>query len=142
MVCTPSVNFSIFLQRLDDGKDYLFAYYEYTGVDYAGDLARLAAEPRNQVWLALCSPCQIPLDGQTAWTMMDEPYYNLFLDFNITVAGFHKGKNRIGHESQGNERQQPSAKRLLRHFVECLPRANRGVRVELDSRPNEEATNN
>jgi L-rhamnose mutarotase len=69
-------NFSIFLQRLDDGKDYLFACYEYTGDDYVGDLARLGAESRNQAWLALCTPCQIPLEGQTAWTVMEEVYYN------------------------------------------------------------------
>jgi L-rhamnose mutarotase len=69
-------NFSIFLQRLADGKEYLFAYYEYTGDDHAGDMARLGAEPRNQAWLALCTPCQIPLDGHSSWSIMEEVYYN------------------------------------------------------------------
>ena len=69
-------NFSIFLRRLDDGRDYLFAYYEYVGDDYARDLADLAAEPRNQAWLALCDPCQVPLAGEQSWSMMDAVYHN------------------------------------------------------------------
>ena len=35
-------NFSIYLQRLDDGNYYLFGYYEYDGSDYAGDMIKLA----------------------------------------------------------------------------------------------------
>src|SRR5277367_6353300 len=38
-------NFSIFIHPLDDGKYYLFGYYEYTGTDYKGDMAKLSAEP-------------------------------------------------------------------------------------------------
>jgi L-rhamnose mutarotase len=69
-------NFSIFLRHLDDGRDYLFAYYEYVGEDYAGDFAKLAAEPRNQAWLALCDPCQIPLAGEKSWSVMESVYHN------------------------------------------------------------------
>src|SRR6476469_3651915 len=43
-------NFSIFMHQLDDGKYYLFGYYEYTGTDYDADMTRLAKEPRNQKW--------------------------------------------------------------------------------------------
>jgi len=69
-------NFSIFLQRLDDGKSYLFAYYEYVGNDYAADMAKLDAEPRNIAWLKMTAPCQIPLQGESSWATMEELFYN------------------------------------------------------------------
>ena len=69
-------NFSIYLQRLPDGNHYLFGYYEYDGTDYAADMARLAAEPRNREWLARCGPMQIPLPGEPTWKQMERVYYN------------------------------------------------------------------
>ena len=56
-------NFSIFLHEID-GNWYEFGYYEYTGDDYEGDMAKLAAEPRNQAWLKVCDAMQIPLKGE------------------------------------------------------------------------------
>ena len=69
-------NFSIFIHQLDDGKYYLFGYYEYTGSDYKADMAKLAAEPRNQKWLSTTDPMQVPLSGQKSWTQMQEVYHN------------------------------------------------------------------
>ena len=69
-------NFSIFLQRLDNGKYYLFGYYEYTGTNYQADMDALASEPRNQQWLSATDPMQIPLPGERSWTVMREVYYN------------------------------------------------------------------
>jgi L-rhamnose mutarotase len=69
-------NFSIYMHKLDDGKYYLFGYYEYVGSDYAGDMAKLDAEPRNKQWLSVTAPMQIPLPGEKAWAMMDEAYHN------------------------------------------------------------------
>jgi L-rhamnose mutarotase len=69
-------NFSIYLQRLPDGKLYEFAYYEYVGDDFEGDMARLAAEPRNVEWLKLCDPMQVPLPGHTGWAEMEPIYFN------------------------------------------------------------------
>jgi L-rhamnose mutarotase len=69
-------NFSIYLQELADGRYYLFGYYQYTGSDYTGDMARLAAEPRNQEWLRSTDPMQIPLPGEASWSTMREVYYN------------------------------------------------------------------
>lgn len=69
-------NFSIYIQKLDDGRYYLFGYYEYTGADYKADMAKLAAEPRNQKWLSVTAPMQLPLAGEQAWTMMKEVYHN------------------------------------------------------------------
>jgi L-rhamnose mutarotase len=69
-------NFSIYIRQLDDGKYYLFGYYEYTGTDYKGDMEKLAAEPRNQKWLSVTAPMQVPLTGEQAWAMMKEVYHN------------------------------------------------------------------
>ena len=68
-------NFSIFLHRISD--DYFeFGYYEYTGTDFASDMAALAAEERNIEWLRICDPMQMPLEGQNGWATMQQIYYN------------------------------------------------------------------
>lgn len=69
-------NFSIYIHQLDDGKYYLFGYYEYTGTDYKGDMEKLAAEPRNQKWLSVTAPMQVPLTGEQTWATMKEVYHN------------------------------------------------------------------
>ena len=69
-------NFSIYIHRLDDGKYYLFGYYEYTGSDYDSDMAKLAREPRNQKWLSMTDPMQFPLDGEKSWAKMQQVYHN------------------------------------------------------------------
>jgi L-rhamnose mutarotase len=50
-------NYSIFLR---DGL--LFSYLEYTGDDYAADLANLASDATTREWWSLTDPCQRPLD--------------------------------------------------------------------------------
>lgn len=69
-------NFSIYMRQVDDGKYYLFGYYEYDGKDYDGDMAKLAAEQRNIDWLKTTDPMQTPLRGQKSWTQMEEVYHN------------------------------------------------------------------
>lgn len=69
-------NFSIFLQKMPDGKYYEFGYYEYTGDDFEGDMAKLAVEKRNIEWLKVCDPMQTPLPGADGWTEMERVYYN------------------------------------------------------------------
>lgn len=69
-------NFSIYLHKLDDGNHYLFGYYEYTGNDFAADMAKLAAEPRNQAWLEVTDAMQSPLSGEKSWAVMEEVYHN------------------------------------------------------------------
>ncbi|NQT85947.1 L-rhamnose mutarotase [bacterium] len=69
-------NFSIFARKLDGGQEVLFGYFEYTGDDYAADMAALDAEPRNAAWLELCDPCQKPLEGETSWAVMERVYFN------------------------------------------------------------------
>jgi L-rhamnose mutarotase len=71
-------NYSIYLRRLDDGHHYLFSYFEYTGRDFAGDMARMAADPTTQRWWALCMPCQRPLDHRGPdewWAAMEEVFH-------------------------------------------------------------------
>ena len=69
-------NFSIYMRQLDDGNYYLFGYYEYTGTDYKADMEKLEAEPRNQKWLSVTGPMQVPLPGERSWAMMKEVYHN------------------------------------------------------------------
>ena len=68
-------NFSIYLEQIGD-QWYEFGYYEYTGNDYEGDMARLAREPPNIEWLAMCDPMQIPLPGAEGWKEMERVYFN------------------------------------------------------------------
>ena len=69
-------NFSIFMERLPDGRRYLFGYYEYDGDDYEADMAALGREPRNAEWLAMTAPMQIPLPGSKGWKIMERVYFN------------------------------------------------------------------
>ena len=68
-------NFSIFIHQFDDGKYYLFGYYEYTGDNFEKDMAELDKEPRNIEWLKVCDPMQIPFEGQKSWSEMEQVYY-------------------------------------------------------------------
>jgi L-rhamnose mutarotase len=71
-------NYSIYLRRLDDGQHYLFSYFEYSGADFAGDMARMAADPTTQRWWAACMPCQKPLSGRFTgewWSGMEEVFH-------------------------------------------------------------------
>jgi L-rhamnose mutarotase len=69
-------NFSIFLHQFDDGKYYLFGYYEYTGDDFEADMAKLAVKEQNIEWLKVCDPMQIPFEGEKGWSVMEQVYYN------------------------------------------------------------------
>ncbi len=69
-------NFSIYLEKLEGDRYYLFGYYEYTGADYKSDMEKLAAEPRNQQWLSSTDPMQVPLPGKHSWSVMREVYHN------------------------------------------------------------------
>jgi len=71
-------NYSIYLAKLDDGKYYLFSYFEYTGKDYKADMDRMAADPTTQKWWELCKPCQIPLPDRAEgdwWMTVPEVFH-------------------------------------------------------------------
>jgi len=71
-------NYSIYLRTLADGRPYLFSYFEYTGSDYAADMARMAADPTTQKWWSYCEPCQEPLPDRAPgewWSGMEEVFH-------------------------------------------------------------------
>ena len=50
----------------------------YHGVDFAADMAKMAADPVTQKWWELCKPCQQPLPDRRAgewWAQMDEAFH-------------------------------------------------------------------
>lgn len=66
-------NYSIFLR---DGL--LFSYMEYTGDDYAADMARVAADEATQRWWQLTDPCQQPLPSAANgewWAPAEEVFH-------------------------------------------------------------------
>lgn len=71
-------NYSIYLRRLEDGRHYLFSYFEYTGGDFAADMARMAADPATQRWWAVCKPCHQQLTDHAPdewWSAMEEVFH-------------------------------------------------------------------
>jgi L-rhamnose mutarotase len=71
-------NYSIYLRKLDDGRHYLFSYFEYVGTDFPADMAKMAADPMTQKWWAICEPCQQPLQDRASkewWAGMEEVFH-------------------------------------------------------------------
>ena len=69
-------NYSIFLK---EPENLLFSFFEYHGDDYAGDMAKMAADPKTQEWWAVCMPCQAPLETRKAgewWAGMEEVFFH------------------------------------------------------------------
>jgi len=67
-------NYSIYYK---DG--FLFSYFEYSGNDYAADMAKMAADPETQRWWSVCEPCQQPLETREAgewWASMEEVFHS------------------------------------------------------------------
>ena len=66
-------NYSIFHR---DGQ--LFAYFEYVGDDFDGDMARMAADPETQRWWDWMMPMQEPLADRAEgewWASMEEVFH-------------------------------------------------------------------
>ena len=66
-------NYSIFYR---DGR--LFSYFEYVGLDYGADMAKMAADATTQKWWAVCEPCQEPLASRAPgewWANMEEVFH-------------------------------------------------------------------
>ncbi|HOT50704.1 MAG TPA: L-rhamnose mutarotase [Candidatus Hydrogenedentes bacterium] len=66
-------NYSIYLK-----DDFLFSYFEYTGDDFAADMAKMAADPTTQRWWDVCKPCQSPLPTRKEgewWADMEEVFH-------------------------------------------------------------------
>jgi L-rhamnose mutarotase len=71
-------NYSIYFGKLEDGKLYLFTYFEYVGNDFEADMRKMAADPTTQEWWKLAVPCLIPLEGLKPgehWLTMREVFH-------------------------------------------------------------------
>ena len=68
-------NYSIFLR---EPENLLFGYWEYTGTDFAADMAALGALQVTKRWLALTDPCQRPLDTAATgdwWSFLSQVFH-------------------------------------------------------------------
>ena len=66
-------NYSIFHK-----DNMLYAYFEYTGVDFAADMAKMAADPKTQEWWSLMMPMQRPVSTRAEeewWANMEEVFH-------------------------------------------------------------------
>lgn len=71
-------NYSIYLRKLDNGKYYLFGYFEYVGSDFAGDMKRMADDPMTKKWWSFTDLCQEPLPDRGEgnwWAGMEEVFH-------------------------------------------------------------------
>jgi L-rhamnose mutarotase len=71
-------NYSIYLREVAQGQFLLFSYFEYTGDDFAADMARMAADPETQRWWKETDPCQSPIPtrlDKEFWSRMEEVFH-------------------------------------------------------------------
>jgi L-rhamnose mutarotase len=71
-------NYSIYLTQFDDGRWYLFGYFEYTGGDFEADMKKLAGNDEVKRWWKETDPCQIGLKSRKEgewWKSMEEVYH-------------------------------------------------------------------
>ena len=69
-------NYSIFLK---EPENILFGYWEYHGIDFTADAAKMAADSTTQEWWAVCMPCQEPFPTRREgewWAMMEEVFHH------------------------------------------------------------------
>ena len=56
----------------------LFAYFEYVGEDFEGDMQRIAEDPDTQRWWDVMMPMQQPVEGRAPgawWAVMEEVFH-------------------------------------------------------------------
>lgn len=72
-------NYSIYFRTFDDGKHYLFTYFEYVGGNFKADMAAIAADEETLRWWAVCKPCLKPfkdLPPHECWAPMEEVFHH------------------------------------------------------------------
>ena len=71
-------NYSIYLKQIN-GNYFLFSYFEYTGNNFAKDMAIMAADTMTQRWWKETDPCQVPLpaaaERKQIWTPIEEVFH-------------------------------------------------------------------
>ena len=71
-------NYTIYLREVAKGQYLLFSTFEYTGDDFAADMARMAADPETQRWWKETDPCQLPIPTRGEkefWSRMEEVFH-------------------------------------------------------------------
>jgi L-rhamnose mutarotase len=56
----------------------LFAYFEYVGDDFDGDMAKMAADPETQRWWDIMKPMQSPIPTRAEgewWANLEEVFH-------------------------------------------------------------------
>lgn len=72
-------NYSIWLCELRPGEHVLFGYFEYTGTDFAADMARMGEDETTRLWWERTAACQVPIPTagpDEQWVMMEEVFYH------------------------------------------------------------------
>jgi L-rhamnose mutarotase len=72
-------NYSIYLGQVAPDRDYLFAYYEYTGQDFDADMARMKKDRTTQEWWERTDPLQRPLPTRKEgewWAQWQEVFHH------------------------------------------------------------------
>lgn len=68
-------NYTIFLR---EPENFLFGYWEYYGVDFEADSAKIAADPRTQEWWKITDSLQIRMESinpNEQWSIMEEVFH-------------------------------------------------------------------
>ena len=71
-------NYSIYFKEVEDGKLYLFSYFEYIGNDFDADMKKMAEDPVTQDWWKVCVPCVMPVPNSgegELWSTMEEVFH-------------------------------------------------------------------
>ena len=66
-------NYSIYYK-----DNYLFAYFEYVGSDFEGDMQKMANDPKTLEWWDVMKPMQQPLSTRNEgewWADMEEVFH-------------------------------------------------------------------
>ena len=69
-------NYSIFLR---EPENVLFAAWDYHGIDFEADAARMASDPKTREWWTVCGPLQEPLASRREgewWAPMEAVFYH------------------------------------------------------------------
>lgn len=72
-------NFSIYLSEIEEGKHYLFGYFEYVGDDFDADMAKAGTYEINRKWWKLTDACQVAVPmkkGDGLWMDMEEVFHH------------------------------------------------------------------
>ena len=72
-------NYSIYFRTFDDGRHFLFTYFEYVGEDFDADIASIAADEETLRWWDFTKPCLKPFDGlapDQCWAPMEEIFHH------------------------------------------------------------------